>query len=978
MDIINHVQFPFDEYLFHILTSWSKMDARFSAPLDLSAIKDILDMMDPDIKEIVMQLDGKQPKDVVEELMARADAKILRETRIMIFRAAMDRIDLCLTQVIQARENRTFDDQDRDDAIVRKAEKLFKSLTPHDLINRRCVKKLVCDMMDLLYFVAGQNVRFPMSMLKDAMLNQIKSTPYGDERYFTFEYTQVEISDCMRVMELDCVTSMREDEGDFCGEETTEYAKNGVDMRMEADSSGEQACIKEIDESVKAKNRCNEAIEENVVYRELESTAPIEASWMLSSHENGERDQKDQTRYCVYDIDSQVVERGHSGCMESDSRGEGLNTIPIRNGVSPLSVDERLTELNTSIISCNAIPDECLTRDDLLERASATVYVDEVTSQLLDVRDAPTIHRTRPRGDTAEYTHTSPTRASKRIPRKRPRLQTRKRTRYTPKSDCVCDSVIRLLDRMAQRPLYERNAQGRKRASGECNQRCAALEDWKEDYVRRSGETEDMLIRKLNELRIQNNRLNDEMRDVKRKLSDMSRQRPIIVAPVDSDAIQSGFLNGGGTAGEDIPVSTARRIPYDMAMGNDADASRPRAATHDGPPRRGMRHIVEADRRGKPSTKPPKNNVKAKPPPDPLPQRPPNTRGRRRKGGQVGMKEDVQAITPLSDWLATARPADTAPDATPDKRPEQPEDATSPSWADQDDDDFDSDAVSVVTSIASSPDRPMQQQPVRDDEIDDVYKLPPSGQTTSRDNRASSGGHATSRDNEPRNPRRNDAGSSGYGQRTTRQSTSRDNGTRGNQQNGAGNGGFNGARPKTLGKNGSGTNRENRPGNKSNNKGNDGSGNNPSGGSGKNGVSFAKIVTKNGWKTPMNKKRKFDKVSPKPAPSLKGKASTRNRDIYVQGLDLDEYNDKDELIESVRNHCLVNGIKPIYIHLIPVKFDCTRTGCRVTVRECEFDRVVEDDFWPEDVSAREWTPKPRDQQGNDGDEFRRETDEESD
>ena len=55
---------------------------------------------------------------------------------------------------------------------------------------------------------------------------------------------------------------------------------------------------------------------------------------------------------------------------------------------------------------------------------------------------------------------------------------------------------------------------------------------------------------------------------------------------------------------------------------------------------------------------------------------------------------------------------------------------------------------------------------------------------------------------------------------------------------------------------------------------------------------------------------------------------------------------------------------PIYIRLIPVKFDCTRTGCRLTVKEGDYEDVLDDDFWPEDVYAREWR---RNRDNDDGD-----------
>ena len=62
-----------------------------------------------------------------------------------------------------------------------------------------------------------------------------------------------------------------------------------------------------------------------------------------------------------------------------------------------------------------------------------------------------------------------------------------------------------------------------------------------------------------------------------------------------------------------------------------------------------------------------------------------------------------------------------------------------------------------------------------------------------------------------------------------------------------------------------------------------------------------------------------------------------------------------------------NGVTPIFIRIIPVKYDCTRTGCRVTVVEEDFERVLMNDFWPENIRVREWTQRPRDNDNEVGD-----------
>ena len=114
------------------------------------------------------------------------------------------------------------------------------------------------------------------------------------------------------------------------------------------------------------------------------------------------------------------------------------------------------------------------------------------------------------------------------------------------------------------------------------------------------------------------------------------------------------------------------------------------------------------------------------------------------------------------------------------------------------------------------------------------------------------------------------------------------------------------------------------------------------------------------------KKRKYDNVSPKPSFSLRGIPTTRNRDIYLQGLAIGEMDSDEDIIECVRSYCLDREITPVFIRIIPVRFDCTRTGCRLTVKEADYERVICEEFWPDHISARDWTPRPRDNAGNGG------------
>ena len=86
----------------------------------------------------------------------------------------------------------------------------------------------------------------------------------------------------------------------------------------------------------------------------------------------------------------------------------------------------------------------------------------------------------------------------------------------------------------------------------------------------------------------------------------------------------------------------------------------------------------------------------------------------------------------------------------------------------------------------------------------------------------------------------------------------------------------------------------------------------------------------------------------------------------MQGLEVGEGDGDEDMLDSVRAYCTERGITPIYLTIIPVKLDDTRVGCRLTVKEEDYNRVMSEEFWPEDVSVREWTQRPKDNRGNDG------------
>ena len=488
------------------------------------------------------------------------------------------------------------------------------------------------------------------------------------------------------------------------------------------------------------------------------------------------------------------------------------------------------------------------------------------------------------------------------------------------------------------------NRENRKRDPPGYEDRCRQTHNGEhDDCVRRMNgqdkridNLEDVIDDKMRKLRIRNDELTDELRDVKRRLADSNNMRNIIVGPMNHERYETRCMSLG------ILTDTMHdEAPQDdqIQVRREADNTRPRAASfagtlgrgYDGTrPKRGnnaekQHTMVSSGDRRESAPKPQREKEREK--------RSTGTRAKNQREPDDAHAKD----NPLKDWLHRAKKDSVTTQETPipNRQPRSVE--LSPSWADDDDyNDDDYDTSGTATPTQTPPGAPMDaaadlhgppreiDNPTRSiDHYDDVYKLPPSGQVTERKARQREQG-----------PKQKTGPAKNF---EAKQST------RGKIPNESVKNGNNKPNDKKDGKNG--------PGNRNRKQ------------NGKGEMSYANAAKKGEWKTQQSKKRKFEKVSPKASFPLKGIPTTVNRDIYLQGLDVRDRNDE-ELIESVRSYCLNNNVEPTFIRLIPVRYDFTRTGCRLTVRERDFSKVVRNTFWPDNIKAREWTAKPRDNQNN--------------
>ena len=129
--------------------------------------------------------------------------------------------------------------------------------------------------------------------------------------------------------------------------------------------------------------------------------------------------------------------------------------------------------------------------------------------------------------------------------------------------------------------------------------------------------------------------------------------------------------------------------------------------------------------------------------------------------------------------------------------------------------------------------------------------------------------------------------------------------------------------------------------------------------------SFSTVVSRNKWK----KMRYDQKVGEREAAkklNLKGIKSILQREVYVQGLDFRGFASHAEMEKLLYDYCVKRKITVIFMNIIPAKYDKETVGCKIAVKESDFEAVMEETFWPEDVTVREWRRKPRNAMGNEG------------
>ena len=121
------------------------------------------------------------------------------------------------------------------------------------------------------------------------------------------------------------------------------------------------------------------------------------------------------------------------------------------------------------------------------------------------------------------------------------------------------------------------------------------------------------------------------------------------------------------------------------------------------------------------------------------------------------------------------------------------------------------------------------------------------------------------------------------------------------------------------------------------------------------------------WNTAKGKNKRRSRLGNKRIPELKSAAEVSLMEVYIQELDCSTCRGSREFEEMVLAYCKRRDLKAVDACTIPVKNSRTKSGCKLTVHEADYDTAMRRDFWPRGCSVRPWNSRPRNESTDDDD-----------
>ena len=552
------------------------MDAPFFPAIEYDAISDVISSLEPSLKEIFVQLESQDPGDVIVKALKHSDLSQMRNARMSAFRAAMDKVDHCLGQAAML-VDRDSSNIGPEHQVIKKASDLYRSLVPQDMISRRCLRNMTKDFMELLYFIAGKRVSFPITIIKTLPSPTASDNITKSALHFPFEYP-ANISDIFEGKEDTC------DNGNKYNDDiSTPSPSKTEDSSMEESNGEEDTETSEEDD-----------ISDDGYVRTHDSDRYVDIIGEIRNFMNVEEEQSMQnpsTNVAMVTVVQpgeigKVTPRGPYDVTNPSSPGSpnGHTTLYTsmdqRNSV-PISYANEVTSTETpghEGVSPSECPhvDTTSTSVSHTALASSTHIRDSTTSThnsehsvlLHHPVDTNIVQNTSTVGHTSSYTSSTCHTTSF------------ERVRQADKETHVTEKSIEL-------EMAEGNAGSgwerwsRKRDKPKSDNRCGACSDRLDSLERhrkQAIEAEESHIEVMRNMCIQFDALSDELRRVKRRVNELSSAMPIIV---DDDPTHRGRSTHSTSQPGNVVNPTPLLYP-DNGPSESYAAARPRSASFNG------------------------------------------------------------------------------------------------------------------------------------------------------------------------------------------------------------------------------------------------------------------------------------------------------------------------------------------------------------------------------------------------------------
>ena len=129
---------------------------------------------------------------------------------------------------------------------------------------------------------------------------------------------------------------------------------------------------------------------------------------------------------------------------------------------------------------------------------------------------------------------------------------------------------------------------------------------------------------------------------------------------------------------------------------------------------------------------------------------------------------------------------------------------------------------------------------------------------------------------------------------------------------------------------------------------------NSSGSEGEGKISFAKVVTKNGW-TGIMSSNGNESGNKRDFPPIKRAVPRKNKEMYVRGMSCGDFRVYRDLEEAVKLYCRERSVNTVFQRVISYNKENDNVGIKVVIRECDEERICSRGFWPDGISIREWS-----------------------